>query len=495
MNNSSGGQSPFDNSQPTADLSGKNSSNPTDPHGTQPLPVPRTSGSGRLSGGSVLGGLQNGTVPLGNNVFDPPDDDHSSAAPTSPPSPPRSVRTPTTTAKIAKTGHLQWLPMPTLVGLAVVGGALMVVLAPALIRRFIPTVPMKQFPIETVVPDPAAPPLMDAPVVVTKPLPEKPLGSVEGQPAATGSNPKAEALPSGDDTRGDATFGTSSNTSGTGATSGELPVAEDGGHAADPHVPDNEAPTSSNRGSHRDERVAGVNRSSRSSATTSGAGSATSGHDFSGDGSGVRFVHPSTGYTISPPAGFTRQRTGRRTIWRGPGGSQLLVETTTAPGSSARADWERLSSSLAKKYGRNYRSLGIRDTTLAGRPAAVWEFEISSSRGTTRKIDVALHERGRGYAVLAEAPSTSFDELRPQLEAAISSFQPPAPGSSSGSSASSSSSRSDDDEWRDRGRSRSKGKAKGKYKNKDEDKNKGDKREDENEDISEDSETASEPGY
>jgi hypothetical protein len=78
---------------------------------------------------------------------------------------------------------------------------------------------------------------------------------------------------------------------------------------------------------------------------------------------------------------------------------------------------------LARKYGKDYRSLGISETTLAGKRAAVWEFEIDSGNGTTRKIDVAVHDRGTGFAVLGSAPAGNFESMRPRLEAAINSFQ------------------------------------------------------------------------
>lgn len=400
MNTSSGAPSPFDNSQPTADLSASTgTSKSDDPNATQLLPVTRTAGSGRLPGAdSVLGGLQSGTAaPVGSNVFDPPDDTN-----TNPPTVPRAVSTPQSTS----TGRLSLLPMPTRIGLAAVVGALIVVLVPALMRRLIPTVPMKQFPAETVVRDPSLPPVAMPPssTIIEKPLAQTAVES-GNEPAAIGDKPATNQSPGGNapDETGLA----------TADSAPEGPIADEPNIVTDntekrPDSASNE-PRVENR-----ERFSVTERKRDSPQNQS-----------NGSRQAEAWVHPRTGYAISPPAGFKRQRTGRRTIWRGPGGAQLLVETTNAPGASARADWERLDAALAKKYGRNYRSLGIRETELAGRPAAVWEFEISSKRGTTRKIDVAVHERGRGYAVLAEAPASRFDEMRPQLEAAIASFQPP----------------------------------------------------------------------
>src|SRR5690606_16359188 len=99
------------------------------------------------------------------------------------------------------------------------------------------------------------------------------------------------------------------------------------------------------------------------------------------------FTHSEKGYRITVPDGFSLRDEGRRTIWNGPDDSQLLVETVSSPEGSPREGWEQLDESLSRKYGSRYRSLGIRETTLAGRPAAVWEFEITEKGGETiRKI-------------------------------------------------------------------------------------------------------------
>jgi len=133
-----------------------------------------------------------------------------------------------------------------------------------------------------------------------------------------------------------------------------------------------------------------------------------------------RFVHPQAGYSITPPAGFKLQQVGRRTIWQGPNGAQVLVETG-APSGSPRRSWERLSAALAQKYGRRYRLLNIRDARLSGYPVAVWVFEI----GDIRKADVGLAHRGRGYAILVSAPRSRFRAWQPHFEATLRSFTLP----------------------------------------------------------------------
>jgi tetratricopeptide (TPR) repeat protein len=138
------------------------------------------------------------------------------------------------------------------------------------------------------------------------------------------------------------------------------------------------------------------------------------------------FTHPEVGYAITPPPGFTLVRSGQRTVWHGPQGAQLLVETTASPGPSARAGWEQLHTTFIKKYGRRYRSYGIRETHLAGRPAAAWEFTLATADGPVRKLDVAVLDRGVGYGVLVSAPVARFAAWRPRFEAALRSFRLPA---------------------------------------------------------------------
>jgi tetratricopeptide (TPR) repeat protein len=142
-------------------------------------------------------------------------------------------------------------------------------------------------------------------------------------------------------------------------------------------------------------------------------------------GSGHHFVHPVLEYAITPPAGFTLVRMGRRTVWQGPEGTQLLVETTLSPGPSARAGWEQLHAAFIKKYRNRYRSHGITETQLGGRPAAAWEFALTTAAGTTYKRDVAVLDRGVGYGILVSGPAGRFAAWRPRLEAALQSFRLP----------------------------------------------------------------------
>jgi hypothetical protein len=142
---------------------------------------------------------------------------------------------------------------------------------------------------------------------------------------------------------------------------------------------------------------------------------------------GPRFVDPHTGYSLILPPGFTLLQSGQRTIWRGPKGTRVMVETTSSPGRSARSGWELLHRVLTRKYRHRYRLHGITDTQFAGRPAAAWEFELKTELATLRKLDIAVLDRGKGYGVLVSAPIEHFEAFWPQFAATLRSFRlPPA---------------------------------------------------------------------
>lgn len=385
---------------------------------TQPLPPPFQNDLNRRAG-SLLSGLQSGaaTPPNTNDdpnaIFPPPVTPPTFTPPasTSPTSTPPVVASPLTAQPSANlpsspTARLKALPMPTLLGLAGVGGALLVVLIPALMRRVIPTVPMKTMPTTVAVePRGAAP----AAVPTTIPPTTVEVVSPSTEDTKIGVAGKEKV---GQDTAGDDLSTPSMNTrepldadgsaSNTSVESGSL-IEADGQETSPDSAQANDVAIERDQKGLKPEPVAAT----RTERTTRSRRSVTRAR-----------------YEISPPSDWKQRQSGRRSIWQGPRGAQLLVETSDEVGASPRRDWERLDKALAKKYGERYRSLGIRETTLAGLPAAAWEFELRSKNGsTTRKLDIAVHHRGRGYAVMGSAPVESFEEMRPQLESAINSFR------------------------------------------------------------------------
>lgn len=135
-------------------------------------------------------------------------------------------------------------------------------------------------------------------------------------------------------------------------------------------------------------------------------------------------IYRSQHYEVTPPEGFTLSQSGRRTIWKHQNGTQILVETGKAGDGDLRGSWVRLERDLKKRYGKRYRSLGIRDGDFAGQPAAIWEFELTGKDGITRrKVDIGIQQNGRGYAFLGSAPKENYDAALPQIRAAMDSFR------------------------------------------------------------------------
>lgn len=318
------------------------------------------------------------------------------------------------------------LPTTTLVGLAMAGGALGVILISALVSRLTPR------------PNAAGLSPDDTPPAALRPVAPGYVARVPVEPGSAASS----AAPPGTQTLkppdGDADEPVASVAPDTHLRS----PAPDAARGASPATRADERAPAARRS---DAAGASGDRSSTRRSEGSSEGSLRAGreeHDADSDatvlpipaGGGEGSVHNGRGYAITPPRGFKLVQSGRRTIWRGPGGAQILVETAPVGNRSPRRDWEKMDAALARKYGERYRSRGISDTNLAGREAAAWEFELDTRSGTTRKIDVAVHHRGRGYAVLGSAPAGRFEEVRPQLEAAIRSFEirQAEPGSQSG---------------------------------------------------------------
>src|SRR5688500_5696788 len=107
-----------------------------------------------------------------------------------------------------------------------------------------------------------------------------------------------------------------------------------------------------------------------------------------------RHVDPRLGWSIVPPPGFSLVQTGKKTIWRGPGEREVLVETEAHPRNTEISDWVELSRRYARAYGRRYQLIRISEAELAGHFGAVWEF-IKDRR---HKVDFATHVGDHGYA-------------------------------------------------------------------------------------------------
>ena len=320
-------------------------------------------------------------------------------------------------------GSRSKIPLPTLIGLAVAGGVVLAVAIPIMMRRAIPKVEMKDPPPAVAV----ATPITRQPIAKAPLVDDLEVGS---EPAPTAARPLPQATARATDEPAESGVPASAQGNG-GLDSDPADTEED-------VVPGVESPDAQPNPAPADDAEAGT-----AASTETGESPGTEGEPASSPSGGVSVAgnagtragakrgrarrserNEAWNYSIAAPEGWAKTQSGKRTIWAGPDGAQLLVEVSEDVGSSPRADWEKLDRAFRKKYGRRYRNLGIRNTSLAGLPAAEWEFELDSrGGGTTRKIDVAVHQGRRGYAVLGSGRAEDMPELRPQIQAAIDSFQ------------------------------------------------------------------------
>ena len=334
---------------------------------------------------------------------------------------------PTTAAPIAPnaplhspTAHLpaSRLPLGTIVGLAAVGGALLVVFGSAFFRRLAP-VPEKARNHSTVVIEKRPAPSKPNTIILKRPD-EAELAPNDAQienvapKNDTVSTPRESTI-APDEFNGSAPRDANTSTDDIEYSNQnlnkDLNQTRDKNATRNDQIPDS-ATSSRNRAPERN-AISENNFSAKSSSEKSSSNNVAS-----------RFIEKRRAYSIQPPREFRLTQKGRRTIWKSAGGAQLLVEVGDNDGESPRAGWEKLDRALRKKYGLRYQNRGIRDTTLNGRQAAAWEFDLQQKNGSVvRKLDVSVVDEKNGYAVLASAPVEKFEAMRPTWNRVLDSFQ------------------------------------------------------------------------
>jgi len=72
-----------------------------------------------------------------------------------------------------------------------------------------------------------------------------------------------------------------------------------------------------------------------------------------------------------------------------------------------------------------YRRIGITPTTLAGMPAARWEFLTTTDSGRTlRTVNILGHNAAGGWGVMTRAPETGYAKWAPVFKRVRASFDP-----------------------------------------------------------------------
>lgn len=135
------------------------------------------------------------------------------------------------------------------------------------------------------------------------------------------------------------------------------------------------------------------------------------------------YDNPEFGVRVPYPQGWGikqfREGDVLRVTFSGGGNVSIMVEVNrNVPGNPPASAWESMDARFRETYGRKYNSLGIRDATLGGHPAAAWTFDLTRG-GTLRKIDVGAVVNNNGYAVLASAPPAIFEDWRKVFQRVI----------------------------------------------------------------------------
>lgn len=113
------------------------------------------------------------------------------------------------------------------------------------------------------------------------------------------------------------------------------------------------------------------------------------------------------------------------TTLRKPGTDDTLVRVNFSAGdmSSGMDSAYQLEGSLTGSSG--YRRIGITPTTLAGMPAARWEFLTTTDSGRTlRTVNILGHNAAGGWGVLTRAPETGYAKWAPVFKRVRASFEP-----------------------------------------------------------------------
>ncbi|HWL36870.1 MAG TPA: serine/threonine-protein kinase [Frankiaceae bacterium] len=145
------------------------------------------------------------------------------------------------------------------------------------------------------------------------------------------------------------------------------------------------------------------------------------------DVAGVTFVtytHPSQGWTVHYPKGWTIQpRTDYATDFREPGtGRYLRVGFTDTPGNDAKAAWESGAQGFARTHG-GYQQIRIEDAEYRGYEAAVWEYRWRETN-LLHAINLGFVTGGKGYALNFQTREPDWERSRDLFEAMKERFEP-----------------------------------------------------------------------
>jgi hypothetical protein len=132
------------------------------------------------------------------------------------------------------------------------------------------------------------------------------------------------------------------------------------------------------------------------------------------------------GYTIGVPPGWTRSSTGRGVVWSNPvTKAYIQVDKTPWTGDPFQhwATWKQ--QAIRDGLLKDFEQVGeIRQSSVAGLPAADIEFTWSRSVGTTHALDRGVIANGQAYAVVVALPSSQWSGNAPLVKNVLGTFRP-----------------------------------------------------------------------
>ncbi|WP_329175491.1 serine/threonine-protein kinase [Streptomyces sp. NBC_01477] len=173
-----------------------------------------------------------------------------------------------------------------------------------------------------------------------------------------------------------------------------------------------------------------------SAATSAGTGgkSTTTPSASTGPGTapaGFSLVQAAGKSSVAVPAGWKQVSAGQNhyhtgTLFSGPDGAELLVDSTSTPGPSALAKWQHDSKTVGAGM-NGYQQIGVQRVTYRGYDAADWEYKRTLSGRQVHVLNRGMvTDAHHGYALLFTFPADAWDSDANQRMRAIAfdTFKP-----------------------------------------------------------------------
>ena len=138
----------------------------------------------------------------------------------------------------------------------------------------------------------------------------------------------------------------------------------------------------------------------------------------------VPYTHPTVGYTIMRPPGWTVTDKGANTDIKDPAtGAYMRVAYRTPPGADATQAWRDSEPGFRSRY-PSYQRIALQPGQYRGLTnVGYWEYTYGRQRAVN--LGFVLADRSYGFALNFQAPQSQWAQSQPAFEAFKASFQPP----------------------------------------------------------------------